>query len=117
MQLLTIERSSSIIVTMPKETLSLKCVCGYIKHDIMHLGEWQCVGSCLLNYCGGLLQLNGTGDAVLCRKCSTTLTTVNFHCSFCDRVTDISVGYKTAEVEGRVTVMQMSVHKTILFSA
>ncbi len=102
---------------MPKETLSLKCACGYIKHDIMHLGEWKSVESSLLDYCGGLLQLNATGDGVLCRKCSTTLNTVNFHCSFCDRVTDISVRYEAAKAEGKVTIVQMSVHKTILFSA
>ncbi len=102
---------------MPQETLSLKCACGYIKNDIMHLGKWKQVGSSLLDYCGGLLQLNTTGDGVLCKKCSTTLKTVNFHCSFCDRVTDISVCYEAAKTDGKVTVVQMSVHKTFLFSA
>ncbi len=102
---------------MPKETLSLKCACGYIKHDIMHLGIWQNRATNLLEYCGGLLQLNPTGDGVICRKCSTTLNTVNFHCSFCDRVSDISVRYEAAKIEGKVSIIQMSVHQTIVFSS
>ncbi len=101
---------------MPKETLSLKCACGYIKHDIIHLGTWQNRAINLLDYCGGMLQLNPTGEGVICRRCSTTLNTVNFHCSFCDRVSDFSVRYEAAKTEGKVSVIQMSVHQTIMFS-
>ena len=34
---------------MAGETLSLKCSCGYIKHDVIRLGVWQDSEQTLLN--------------------------------------------------------------------
>ena len=102
---------------MPGETLSLKCACGYVKHDVIHLGAWQNYQTRLLSYCGGLFILNSTGDGVTCKKCSLSVSSLEFHCSFCDRVTKVPVSYRVAKVEGRATVVQMSVHETIVFSS
>ena len=83
----------------------------------MHLGVWQDQKTRLLSFCGGLFILNSTGDGVICKKCSVSVSWIEFHCSFCDRVTNIPVSYRVAKVEGRATVVQMSIHQTIVFSS
>ena len=100
---------------MPLETLSLKCPCGYIKHDVMCLGEWQNYGQRILKLCGGLFILDSNGDGVTCRKCNKTCNVIEFHCSFCDRTTNIGVEYRVKGHTGRAVSMQMSVHKTVVF--
>ena len=100
-------------------TLSLKCPCGYIKHDVMHLGNFeQHKGRRLLDYCGGLFLVNANGDGVTCKKCGNRgrSNIIQFHCSFCNRVTNIGVQERIAKLEGRVTTVQMSVHTTAVFS-
>lgn len=98
------------------ETLSLKCACGYIKHDVIHLGVWQNQPQKLLKFCGGLFSVDRAQDVVRCTKCPSTTTTIEFHCSFCDRVTIMPVKYRVAAGAGNVTTMQMSVHNTVVFS-
>ena len=99
---------------MPFETLSLKCPCGYIKHDVMCLGEWQ-NSQQILKFCGGLFIVDSSGEGVSCRKCNKKATKIDFHCSFCDRKTIIGVEYRVKKSSGRAVSMQMSVHKTVVF--
>lgn len=101
---------------MPGETLSLKCACGYIKHDVMHLGVWHDRQNRLLKFCGGLFLVDENGEGASCKKCSTTTNTIEFFCAFCSRTTTMPVSYRVAKIEGRATVVQMSVHKTVVFS-
>lgn len=101
---------------MPGETLSLKCPCGYIKHDVIHLGVWENKETRLLNYCGGLFLLNEGENGVSCKKCGTIATQIEFNCAFCGRVTQIPVEYGAAARRGQAIVVQMSVHKTVVFS-
>lgn len=100
---------------MPLETLSLKCPCGYIKHDVMCLGEWLDYDQRILKLCGGLFVVNSSGDGVTCRKCSKKCSEIEFYCSFCDRRTIIGVEYRVKKNSGRAVSMQMSVHKTMVF--
>ena len=101
------------------KTLSLKCPCGYVKHDVMHLGtvlgEWQGTNK-PLNYCGGLWIVDETGQSVSCKLCGKTSKEMSFNCAFCGKVTLIPVNFKEASTSGRVTIVQMSVHQTIVFS-
>ena len=101
---------------MPGETLSLKCACGYVKHDVMHLGIWEDRESRLLRFCGGLFLVNQQGDGATCKKCGQFVNEVEFFCAFCGRVTMIPVQYRHAVRAGQATVVQMSVHKTVVFS-
>ena len=100
------------------KTLSLKCPCGYIKHDVMHIGtkqgEWKGTTK-PLNFCGGLWIVNETGQDVSCKLCGCRASSVAFQCSFCGKGTRVSVNYKEASTSGRAKVVQMSVHKTIIF--
>ena len=97
------------------ETLSLKCPCGYIKHDVMHLGIWRNKDRSLLNYCGGLFLLRGN-YGVACNKCNILTESVDFSCAFCGRITAISVKDRaSAAAEGRAVTVQMSIHRTVLF--
>ena len=100
---------------MAGETLSLKCSCGYIKHDVMHLGVWQDSEQTMLKYCGGLFLIDGD-DGVICKKCGIRSEGISFHCAFCSRVTVIPVKHRVAASAGRATTIQMSVHKTVIFS-
>ena len=107
-------------------TLSLKCPCGYIKHDVIHLGVFEQQGrKRLLDYCGGLFLINAGGDGVSCKKCNTRVNTIDFHCSFCNRVSSIGVTMvepvARQQVQGGAeapgaTVLQMSVHQTVVFT-
>lgn len=101
---------------MPGETLSLKCACGYVKHDVMHLGIWEDRESRLLRFCGGLFLVNQQGDGATCKKCGQFVNEVEFFCAFCGRVAKIPVQYRLAIIGGQATVVQMSVHKTVVFS-
>ncbi|KAJ7360352.1 hypothetical protein OS493_016984 [Desmophyllum pertusum] len=101
---------------MPLETLSLKCPCGYIKHDVMCLGTFQNYSERILKFCGGLFILDSSGEGVTCRKCNAKARKIEFHCSFCDRVAVIGVEYRVKANTGRAVSMQMSVHKTVVFS-
>jgi len=101
---------------MPQETISLKCACGYIKHDIIHLGVWKNRATGLLSYCGGLLELCVTEEGVRCKKCTAELKAVEFRCSFCENNSLVNMNYKEALASGRATIIQMSVHKTVVFS-
>lgn len=91
-------------------TLSLKCPCGYVKHDVMHLGVFeqhekrQLLDSCwtILRSRGGLWIVNtGDGDGVSLgvsyRKCGHRFKILQFHCSFCNRVTNIGVEERVAK--------------------
>ena len=99
-------------------TLSLKCPCGYIKHDVIHLGVWQDKEQRILQYCGGLFIIDDSGEAVTCKKCPTSnVKSIEFHCSFCNRVTVIGVQERVAKRSGKVSVMQLSIHKTFVFSS
>ena len=98
------------------ESLSLKCGCGYIKHDVMHLGEWKDYHQRLLKYCGGIFYVEKERDGVRCKKCGTRASSIELHCSICDRVTVLPVKYRSASRSGNTTTIQMSVHKTIVFS-
>ena len=100
------------------KTLSLKCPCGYVKHDVMHLGvkkgQWK--GSNKpLNYCGGLFLVSETGNNGYCKLCGFCTSSVDFNCAFCGKETRIPVNYREAATSGRVTILQMSVHKTVIF--
>lgn len=98
-------------------TLSLKCPCGYIKHDVIHIGVYKDRENSLVKFCGGLFLIDSTKDVVTCRKCLTENSSIEFHCSFCDRKTVISVQERVQKSQGKVTVMQLSVHKTVVFSS
>ena len=101
---------------MASETLSLKCPCGYVKHDVLHLGVWRDREHSLLNYCGGLFFMSGN-VGVACKKCKTFCETIEFHCAFCGRVTMIPVSDRvSAAAAGRAVTIQMSIHKTVVFS-
>ena len=101
---------------MPGESLSLKCPCGYIKHDVIHLGAWEDRDRRILNFCGGIWIVNKEGSGATCKKCGLRISQLEFFCAFCGRVTDIPVQYRVAASAGRAVVMQMSVHKTVVFS-
>lgn len=101
---------------MPGETLSLKCDCGYVKHDVMHLGPWENREKRLLRFCGGLFLVNQQGDGVTCKKCGEFAKEIEFFCAFCTKVTKIPVQYRLAATSGQATIVQMSVHKTVVFS-
>lgn len=101
---------------MPGETLSLKCGCGYVKHDVIHLGPWENREKRLLKYCGGLFLVNQQGDGVTCKKCGVFSNQIEFFCAFCSKVTTIPVQYRLAAISGQATIVQMSVHKTVVFS-
>ena len=100
------------------KTLSLKCPCGYVKHDVMHIGvkkgEWK-GKSKPLNYCGGLWIVNESGKNAYCKLCGFSASSVAFNCSFCGKETCIPVNYREASTSGRATILQMSVHKTVIF--
>ena len=101
---------------MPGESLSLKCPCGYIKHDVIHLGLWENRDRRLLNFCGGLWIVNKEGSGATCKKCGTFVSQMEFFCAFCGKVTDIPVEYRAATSAGQAVIMQMSVHKAVVFS-
>ena len=82
----------------------------------MHLGLWEDRETRLLRYCGGLLLVNQQGDGATCKKCGVFLNQVEFFCGFCGRVTTVPVQYRLAVVAGQATVVQMSIHKTVVFS-
>ncbi len=103
-------------INMPGETLSLKCPCGYVKHDVMHLGIWENKERRLLNYCGGLFLVNEAGSGVTCKKCGTFASQIDFNCAFCSQESRIPVEYRLAKIRGQATVVKMSVHKTVVFS-
>ena len=102
----------------PGKTLSLKCPCGYVKHDVMHigtkLGKWNGTSK-PLNFCGGLWIVNETGQDATCKLCGASFSFVDFNCSFCGKETRIPVNYREASASGRTVILQMSVHKTIVF--
>ena len=101
---------------MPFDTLSLKCPCGYVKHDVMCLGERQNYGGQdLLKFCGGVFLVDSNGEGVTCRKCNKKSKMIEFHCSFCEKKTIIGVEYRVKKDTGCVFSMQMSVHKTLVF--
>ena len=60
--------------------------------------------------------MNEAGSGVTCKKCGTFAGKIEFFCSFCDLVTEIPVEYRVAAPAGRATVINMSVHKTVIFS-
>ena len=101
-------------------TLSLKCSCGFVKHDVMCLGEWANAAERLLKYCGGLFIVSETGDDVSCNRCSKAATKIEFHCAFCGRVSTIPVT-PTLNVGGPepkiINNLGGSFHKTVVFSA
>jgi len=99
-------------------TLSLKCPCGYIKHDVMHLGTFEQHGKRqLLDYCGGLFMVNANGYGVSCKRCNKRdISIIRFHCAFCNRVTTMGVEYRVAKQVGKVAIIQMSVHETVVFA-
>ena len=98
------------------ETLSLKCPCGYVKHDVLHLGVWQDRKNSLLIYCGGLFLMKGNYGAA-CRKCKILTEIVEFNCAFCNRITTISIKDRaSAAAEGRAFTIQMNIHRTVVFS-
>lgn len=100
------------------KTLSLKCPCGYVKHDLMHLGikqgKWEGTKK-PLNYCGGLVIVNESQQTVTCKLCGFAFKSVELHCSFCGKQTFMPVNYKEDLLAGRITVLQMSVHKTVVY--
>ncbi|KAL9989071.1 hypothetical protein ACROYT_G003579 [Oculina patagonica] len=100
---------------MPFDTISLKCCCGYIKHDVKCLGEWEDSDQRILRYCGGLFIPDASGEGVICRKCKRKTQEIRFNCPFCYRVTNIGVQYRVKANTGRAVYMQMSVHKTVVF--
>ena len=100
---------------MPFDTISLKCPCGYIKHDVACLGEWEDYHQQILNFCGGLFISDASGEGVVCRKCKRKVQEIRFNCPFCHRVTKIGVAYGVKASTGRAVYMQMSVHKTVVF--
>ena len=97
------------------ETLSLKCACGYIKHDVMHIGIWQDRPGRIVKFCGGLFYVDKQKDVVRCKKCDTCANDIEFLCSFCERVTTMPVKYRMASEAGNVTAMKMSVHTSLVF--
>ena len=100
---------------MPFDTISLKCPCGYIKHDVQCLGDWDDSKQCISKYCGGIFIQDASGEGVVCRKCKREIREIRLNCPFCHRITNIGVVYQVKEKTGRVVSMQMSVHKTMLF--
>ena len=60
--------------------------------------------------------MNANGDGVACKKCGVWNNRLEFHCSFCNRVSNIGVQERIAKLEGRVTTVRMSVHTTAVFS-
>ena len=56
------------------------------------------------------------GKGVTCKKCRHKNDKTQFHCSFCNKTTIIPVQYRVANSSGNATVLQMSVHKTVVFS-
>ena len=97
-------------------TLSLKCPCGYIKHDVIHIGEWFDRDKRLIQFCGGLYLVDSSGNFVTCKKCTDKTTSIEFYCAFCGHVTIIGVQERVAKRNGKVKVMNLSVHKTVVFS-
>lgn len=100
---------------MPFDTISLKCPCGYIRHDVQCLGEWNDTNQGILKYCGGLFIQDASGEAVICRKCKHETREIRLSCPFCYKITNIGVAYRVKANTGRAVSMQMSVHKTMLF--
>ena len=101
---------------MAAETLSVKCSCGYVKHDIMHVGYWYDKENSLMKLCGGLFLMKGN-SGVVCKKCNNSHEIVDFLCPFCDKAIKISVRDRVAAVvSGRASSVKMSVHKTVVFS-
>jgi len=100
---------------MPFDTISLKCPCGYIRHDVQCLGEWNDTNQGILKYCGGLFIEDASGEAVICWKCKHETREIRLSCPFCYRITNIGVAYRVKANTGRPVSMQMSVHKTMLF--
>lgn len=103
------------ITKTSNRTLSLKCPCGYIKHDVVCLGRWHEREKRVLHYCGGLFLVNENGDGVTCKKCGAVTDTIEFFCAFCNKVTNISVEERLAKPAGRTMVVKMAVHDTVLF--
>ena len=99
-------------------TLSLKCPCGYVKHDAMHIGvkkgQWK-GSSKPLNYCGGLWIVSEAGKNAYCKLCGVCTSSVAFNCAFCGRETRIPLDYIQASTTGRAKILQMSVHETVIF--
>ena len=60
--------------------------------------------------------MNETGLDASCKLCGTCATKVKLHCSFCGKITVIPVNYREASSSGRTTIVQMSVHKTVIFN-
>lgn len=63
----------------------------------------------------GLFILDSNGDGVTCRKCNKKSNVIAFHCSFCDRTTNIGVEYRVNGRTGQAVSMQISVYKTVVF--
>ena len=59
--------------------------------------------------------MDSNGDGVACRKCNRKSKVIEFHCSFCDKITNIGVEYRVKGRTGQAVSMQMSVHKTVVF--
>lgn len=96
------------------ETLSLKCACGYIKHDVLHIGVWQNSAECIVKFCGGLFNVDKEKDVIRCKKCDTHYPEMEFHCSLCERVTTMPVKYRVAYGAGNVVAMKMSVPTSLV---
>ena len=75
-------------------TLSLKCPCGYIKHDVIHIGDWLDCDKRLIQFCGGLYLVDSSGDFV---TCTNKTTSIEFYCAFCGHVTIIGVQERVAK--------------------
>ena len=99
-----------------ERTLSLRCPCGYIKHDVMHIGKWVDYSNKVVQFCGGLFLIDGSGNSVSCKKCGNQASKIDFFCSFCSRNTEIGVQERIAKAAGKIEIMQMSIHKTVIFS-
>ncbi|CAJ0950373.1 unnamed protein product, partial [Mesorhabditis belari] len=76
--------------TRPTDTLSLRCRCGYVKHDVMCLGDVVDKEAKLFHFCGGLFIVKKKGR-VECAKCRKTSTKLTFTCAFCGLVQDIDL--------------------------
>ena len=94
---------------MPFDTISLKCPCGYIKHGIQCLGEWDASNQGMPKYCGGLFIQDASGEGVICRQCKRETREIRLSCPFCYRIPKIGVVYRVKANTGRAVSMQISV--------
>jgi len=94
-------------------TLSLKWPCGYVKHDVMCLGDVVDQHHMLFHFCGGLFILHQNG--VQCAKCNKTAKQIDFSCSFCGRQTTIPVQQSKPNASFKVKQMDR-MHRTFIFT-